>query len=74
MPEVTNIYDGGIQKILGRTLGVIHFDVTTNEGTPERLTGYCRPNYRDGIIKSLKRLAWNVPGSEPAHGDQADEH
>jgi len=61
MSEVINIYDGGLQKIGGHKVGVIIFNVTTGEGTPETLIGYCRPNYRDAIIKSLKRLFWNLP-------------
>ena len=66
MPEVINVYDGGIAKIKGgHTVGVVHLDIVTNEGTPERLTGYCRSNYRDAVIKNLRRLNWKLPIAEP---------
>lgn len=59
MPQVLKISDGGIQKIQGgHTVGVVIFDIITGEGKPEKLTGFCRPNYRDAIIKNLKRLVW----------------
>jgi len=66
MSQVLNIYDGGLCKIKGgHTVGVVIFDVTTGEGKPEKLIGYCRPNYRESVIKSLKRLAWSVPVIDP---------
>ncbi|MEI7636370.1 MAG: hypothetical protein WCJ37_03640 [Syntrophus sp. (in: bacteria)] len=65
MSEVINVYDGRIAKTKGgHTVGVVHLDIVTNEGAPERLTGYCRSNYRDAVIKSLKRLSWKVPIAE----------
>ncbi len=59
MPQVLNIYDGGLQAIQGHTVGVIIFKLVTGEGKPELMIGYCQPNYRDAIIKSLKRIHWN---------------
>jgi hypothetical protein len=56
MAEIIDIRDGGIQSHRGHKVGVILFRLTTGEGKPETLTGYCNPNYRDSIIKSIKRL------------------
>jgi hypothetical protein len=74
--EVLQILDGGIIKEKGRRVGVIRFQISTNEGALEQLTGYCLPNYRDSIIKNLKRLAWKKPGpakrSEAEHGIDAE--
>jgi hypothetical protein len=80
MAEVLQILDGGIIKEKGKPMGVIRFLISTNEGAPEQLTGYCLPNYRDSIIKSLKRLVWQKPDpatqkavdhKEVAHGIDA---
>ena len=62
MAEIVNIYDGGITKDpRGRTVGVIRFMISTNEGHPEEIVGHCLPNFHDSIIKNLKRLAWQKP-------------
>lgn len=58
MPQVLNIYDGGIQKIGAHIVGVVIFDIVMGEGKPEKLIGYCRPYHRDSVIKNLKRLVW----------------
>lgn len=69
MSEVLKIYDGGIQKIKGgHVVGLVIFDVVTGEGKPETLVGYCRPNHRDAVIKSLKRMIWKLP-AEHQPGD-----
>lgn len=61
--EILHIYDGGIvTDEKGRRMGEIRFEVTTSEGKPEILIGNCHPNYRDSIIKNLKRLVWKRPG------------
>ena len=62
MAEIIGIYDQGIMKDnKGRTVGMIRLVVTTNEGKPEDLIGYCHPVYQGGIIKALKRLVWLPP-------------
>jgi len=62
MAEIVNIYDGGVTKdSQGRTVGVICFQISINEGKPEELIGHCLPNYRDSIIKNLKSLVWQKP-------------
>jgi len=62
MAEIIGIHDGGIAKDrYGHTVGIIVFMITTNESKPEILIGHCRPNYRDSIIKNLKRLTWQKP-------------
>lgn len=69
MVELLQILDGGIVKEKGKLVGVIRFLISTNEGAPEQLTGYCHPNYRDSIIKNLKRLAWKKPAQpDPEDG------
>lgn len=56
--EIVRIRDGGVVKDRGRMIGEIIFEVTTSEGKPETLVANCAPNYRDSIIKNLRRLAW----------------
>jgi len=67
MPQVLKIYDGGVQNQGGHTVGVIIFDIVTGEGKPEKLIGYCRPNYRDAVIKNLKRLVWKEIQGQTVH-------
>lgn len=61
MPEVIGVYDGGstIIKHNGHpaNVGVIHLRITKGE-VPETITGFCRPNHKEGIIKYLNRIAW----------------
>ena len=72
MAEVLKIFDGGVINEKGRHVGVIHFLISTDEGTPETLLRYCQPNYRDSIIKNLRRLAWKKPArSQEQPGDDA---
>jgi len=62
MAEIVGIYDGGV--IVDRhkkKVGVVIFKIVTNESAPEVMIGHCHPNYRDSIIKNLKRLAWQKP-------------
>ncbi len=57
--EILSIHDGGIVKDeRGRLMGEIRFRVVTSEGKPEFLIANCQPNFRDSIIKNLRRLAW----------------
>lgn len=76
MAQVLQIFDGGIVRKKGKLVGVIHFLISTNEGSPEQLTGYCQPNFRDSIIKNLKRLAWQKAGTtiETAKPDEETEN
>lgn len=64
MAEIIGIFDHGIVKMGKRNLGAIRFRITTNEGKPEDLIGYCLPNYRDGIINNLKRIVWINPPAD----------
>jgi len=61
MPEVIGVYDGGstIIKHNGHpaNVGVIHLRIAKDE-VPETITGYCRPNHKESIIKYLSRIAW----------------
>jgi hypothetical protein len=61
MAELLQIRDGGIAKVKGKSLGLIVFELSTREGALEIMVGYCQPNYRESIIKNLKRLAWKIP-------------
>jgi len=67
MSEVIGVYDGGsaIIKHNGHpaNVGVIHLRIAKGE-VLETITGYCRPNYKEGIIKYLKRIAWAVPEAQ----------
>jgi hypothetical protein len=56
MGNLIDIYDGGIRNHQGHKVGVIIFKITKNVSTPEEIIGYCHPNFRDSIIKNLKRL------------------
>jgi len=59
--KVLNIFDGGIQKARNkRPLGIIIFNITTSEGKPENIIGYCHPNYRDSIIKTRSVLSFRT--------------
>jgi len=59
------IYDGGLRKVFGRSYGIVIFQV--QESLPDtmppipmatkKIAMMCRPNYRDSIIKNLRRLA-----------------
>ena len=61
MPEVIGVFDGGstIIKHKGHpaNVGVIHLRIAKGE-VPETITGYCRLNHKEGIIKYLGRIAW----------------
>lgn len=61
MPEVIGVFDGGqaIIKHKGNpeNVGVIHLRVTNGESIPEIITGYCRLNHKEGIIKNLSPLS-----------------
>ena len=65
MAELINIYDGGttIDK-RGHKVGIVIFRVSTNEGVPEDVIAHCLPNFRDSIIKNLKRLNFQKANSE----------
>jgi len=56
MPEVLNIHDGGLQKIGGRTLGVVIVELVNGEGEPYQLVGYCMPVHKEQMIWRLKRI------------------
>lgn len=58
--EIINIYDGGIENVQGKSMGKIIFRISAKEGTSQDLIGYCLPNYRDSIIKNLRRLNFKV--------------
>jgi hypothetical protein len=64
MAEIIGVYDGGIQKHQGHKVGVIVFKFVTNEGKPEEIVGYCNPNFRDSVIKNLKRLNFQKQKAE----------
>ena len=56
------IYDGGIRTIKGKKKSLILFEITAAEAVPAaegmqlRVPMICDPNYRDGVLKNLKRL------------------
>lgn len=60
MPQLIKIIDGGFGIINHNNrsinVGKIIFRVSDNESTPMDHIGYCRPNHKESIIKSLKRL------------------
>jgi hypothetical protein len=65
MPEVIGVFDLGTETIKTshgpRTVGVISFRVSENESAPIDYIGHCRLNYKDSIIKNLKRIDWAKP-------------
>lgn len=64
MGNLIAIYDGGIRQHQGHKVGVIIFKIANNESTPEEIIGYCHPNFRNSIIKNLKRLNFQKANSE----------
>jgi hypothetical protein len=57
MAELLDIQDGGVTiDKRGHKVGLVIFKISTNEAAPENLIAHCLPNYRDTIIKNLKRL------------------
>lgn len=73
MAELLNIFDGGIKKVNGKSLGVVVFELSIREGAPEIMVGYCQPNFRESIIKNLKRLFWNKPKTTRAEDAAASK-
>jgi hypothetical protein len=73
MPEIIGVFDGETTTIhhQGRpyNVGVIHLKITKGEAAPEIITGYCRLNYKEGIIKNLKRITW-AKLEDPANAGQ----
>ncbi len=70
MAELIGIYDGGFERDKrGRRVGVIHFRISTREGAPETLTAHCLPNFKDAVIKSLRRLAFVGREDGPSAGE-----
>lgn len=70
MSQVLGVYDGGSTQIKDKSgqmmnVGVIVFRTSENESAPVDHVGYCRLNYKDSIIKSLKRIKWPRPKPEP---------
>lgn len=65
MPEVIGVFDGGSTTIHHRgrpfNVGVIIFRTSVNESAPVDFIAHCRLNYKDSIIKNLKRLEWAKP-------------
>jgi hypothetical protein len=76
MANVLQIYDCGITQVKGNPRGVILFKISTDTGAAEEMIAYCHVNYRDTIIKNLKRLSWQkpeqAPQAEAGHGIDAE--
>jgi hypothetical protein len=64
-PQVIGVFDLGITTIEHNgkpfTVGAISIRTSENESAPVDHIGYCRLNYKDSIIKNLKRIAWAKP-------------
>lgn len=59
MSQLINIYDDGFTKDhKGRNVAAIRFRIVTGEGKPDDMIGHCLPVYKDAVIKSLRRLAF----------------
>lgn len=73
--EVIGAFDGGTTTIhhKGRpfNVGVIHLRITKGE-VPETITGYCRLNHKEGILKYLSRIAWEKREAQKAFTVNAD--
>ena len=74
MSEVIGIFDGGSAVIQHKgqplNVGVIIWRTSDCESKPVDYTGYCLLNYKESIIKNLKRIHWIKP--EP-HAPSAPE-
>lgn len=59
MSQLIGIFDDGFTKDRkGRTVSSIRFRITTGEGKPDDIVGYCLPAYKDAVVKNLRRLAF----------------
>jgi hypothetical protein len=70
MSQVLGVIDGGATQIKDKSgqpvnVGVIVIRTSENESAPVDHVGYCRLNYKDSIIKSLKRIKWHRPKPDP---------
>ena len=65
MPEILGVYDLGTATIKHKghhvVVGAISIRTSENESAPVDYIGYCRLNYKDSIIKNLKRIVWAKP-------------
>ena len=64
-PQVIGVFDLGMATIKfngsPHNVGVISIRTSENESAPVDHIGYCRLNYKDSIIKNLKRIVWAKP-------------
>lgn len=64
-PQYIDVFDLGTTTIKYKgnpiTVGAISIRVSENESAPVDYIGYCRLNYKDSIIKNLKRIVWAKP-------------
>lgn len=62
--SIIDIKDGGLDhnEQFNVTVGVIHFVVQQAEGELKKITGYCKPEAKQDIIKTLKeQIVWEQP-------------
>jgi hypothetical protein len=78
MPEVIGVFDRGMASIKRNggslNVGVISIRVSENESAPVDYIGYCRLNYKDSIIKNLKRIHWLKPSEPKAPGNESADY
>lgn len=67
MPKVIGVFDGGTAVIKQANVGVIIFRTQENESKPVDNVGYCRLNYKDSIIKYLKKIHWQDEMNPEVH-------
>lgn len=73
MPNLITIFDDGITNIEVNgypvKFGVLRFRASQNESAPVDYIAHYRYHYRESIIKSLNRLAFQKPKTEEPKPD-----
>jgi hypothetical protein len=62
--NIIDVHDGGLatNEKANVTVGVINMIVTNGDATPETITGYCRPEIKQSLIRILNNeIAWEQP-------------
>jgi hypothetical protein len=62
--NLVEVKDGGLDRNekFNVTVGVIHLVASSGDAKPETITGYCRPEIKQSIIRILNNeIAWEQP-------------
>lgn len=60
---IIDVKDGGLARneTYGVTVGVIHLVVAHGDAAPETITGWCKKEIKDSLIRLLKReITWEI--------------